>query len=149
MGSFRSFDSCTILENSVYYAWILVHLGHFHRCNLAEFIYATQVQTGSWGFYLPYSPKKLTKLWRGNTCFVFNKKSSELLFFLILFSAGIYLFKVWLKGSQNGYIFFLFLFSSGIYLFRFYFKGEHFFSGGCILLAKVIITCRSKKKTIN
>ena len=35
-------------------------------------------------------------------CFVFSKKSSEFLFFLILFSAGIYLLKDWLKRSQNG-----------------------------------------------
>ena len=49
-----------------------------------------------------------------NTCFVFSKKSSQFLFFFILFSAGIYVLKVWLKGSQNGNIFFLFLFSSGI-----------------------------------
>ena len=34
--------------------------------------------------------------------FVFSKKSSEFLFFLILFSAGIYLLKDWLKCSQNG-----------------------------------------------
>ena len=35
-------------------------------------------------------------------CFVFSKKSSEFLFFLILFSAGIYLLNNWLKRSQNG-----------------------------------------------
>ena len=35
-------------------------------------------------------------------------KSHGSFFFLILFSAGIYLFKVWLKGSQNRYIFFFF-----------------------------------------
>ena len=35
-------------------------------------------------------------------CFVFSKKSSEFLFFLILFSASIYLLKDWLKRSQNG-----------------------------------------------
>ena len=49
-----------------------------------------------------------------NTCFVFSKKSSQFLFFFILFSAGTYVLRVWLKGYQNGNIFFLFLFSSGI-----------------------------------
>ena len=48
--------------------------------------------------------------------------SSEFLFLLVLFSAGIYLFKVWLKGSKIGYIYIYiyiyFLFSSGIYLFK-------------------------------
>ena len=34
-------------------------------------------------------------------CFVFSKKSSEFLFLLDLFSAGIYLLKDWLKRSQN------------------------------------------------
>ena len=81
--------------------------------------------------------------------------SAELLFFLILFSAGVYLLKVWLKCSQNRYIFFLFLFSSGIYLLKLikttgsFSKASIFFPGGCILLAKVIITCQSKEKTIN
>ena len=79
----------------------------------------TQVQTGIRGFYLPYSPQKLFKLRHESTCYVFSKKSSEFLFLLVLFSARIYLFEVWLKGFQNGYIyFFLFLFSSGIYLFK-------------------------------
>ena len=35
-------------------------------------------------------------------CFAFSKKSSEFLFLLVLFSAGIYLLKDWLKRSQNG-----------------------------------------------
>ena len=35
-------------------------------------------------------------------CFAFSKKSSEFLFFLVLFTAGIYLLKDWLKLSQNG-----------------------------------------------
>ena len=47
-------------------------------------------------------------------CFVFSKKSSEFLFFLILFSAGIYLLKACLKHSQNGNIFF-FLYSQVAY----------------------------------
>ena len=112
---------------------------------------------------LIYSPRKLFKLRRENTCYMFRKRSSELLFFLILFSAGIYLFKVWLKSSQSRY-FFLFLFSSGIYLFKLIkttgsfskasilTNNNHivlFFPGDCILLAKVIITCQSKQKTIN
>ena len=49
---------------------------------------------------------------------MFSKKSSEFLFCLILFSAGIYLLKDWLKRSHNGNIIFLFLSSSCIELFR-------------------------------
>ena len=71
-------------------------------------LFRTHVQIGSWGLYLPYHLKKLSKLWLENTGFVFSKKSSELLFFLIFFSAGIYFLKVWLKRSQNVYIFFFF-----------------------------------------
>ena len=56
--------------------------------NLGELVYQTQVLNGSQGFYLPYFPKKFPKFWAENTC-VFSKKSSEFLFFLILFSAGI------------------------------------------------------------
>ena len=77
-------------------------------CNLGELVLRTQVQTGSQGFYLPYIPDKFSKFRPEKTYFVFSEKSSEFLFFLILFSAGIYLLKVWLKGSQNGYIFFSF-----------------------------------------
>ena len=51
-------------------------------------------------------------------CFVFSKKSSEFLFFLILFSAGIHLLKDWLKRSQNENTFFLFPFSSSTSLFK-------------------------------
>ena len=74
------------------------------QCLLLWFILVTttwaswfsgQVQTGRQGFYLPYSPEKLSKFRRENTCFVFSKKSSEVLFFLISFLAGIYLFKAW------------------------------------------------------
>ena len=57
--------------------------------NLDELFYWTQVQNGSRGFYLPYFPKKFSKFRAENTCCVFSKKSSEFLFFLILFSAGI------------------------------------------------------------
>ena len=70
--------------------------------NLGELVYWTQVQNESRGFYLPYFPKTFSKVWAENTCCVFSKKSSEFLFFLILFSAGIYLLKDWLKRSQNG-----------------------------------------------
>ena len=51
--------------------------------------------------------------------------------------------------------FFLFLFSTGIYLFKLikitgsFSKESIFFSGGFILLAKVIVTCQSKEKTTN
>ena len=57
--------------------------------NLGELVQRTQVQNGSRGFYLPYFPKKFSKFRAENTCCVFSKKSSEFLFFLILFSAGI------------------------------------------------------------
>ena len=82
-------------------------------CNLGKLVQQTQVQTGSQGFNLPYSPERFSKFQAENTCFVFSK-SLEFLFFLILFSAGLYLLKVWLKHSQNGNIILLFLFSSGI-----------------------------------
>ena len=85
----------------IYYARLLVHHGRFHRL----------AGTGSdWKprIYLPYSPDKFSKFRRDSTCFVFSKKFSEFLFFLMLFSAGIYLFRVRLKRSQNGYIFFFF-----------------------------------------
>ena len=60
-------------------------------------------------FYPPYSPEKFSKFQSENTCFAVSKKSSEF-FFLILFSAGIYLLKDWVKRSQNRNIFFLFLY---------------------------------------
>ena len=69
---------------------------------------ATEIRRMVICLYLPYSPEKFSNFRRENTCFVFSKKSSEFLLFLILLSAGIYLFKVWLKRSQNGYIFFFF-----------------------------------------
>ena len=55
--------------------------------NLGELVYWTQVQNESRGFYLPYFPKTFSKVWAENTCCVFSKKSSEFLFFRILFSA--------------------------------------------------------------
>ena len=57
--------------------------------NLGELVQRTQVQNGSRGFYLPCFQKRFSKFWAENTCCVFSKKSSEFLFFLILFSAGI------------------------------------------------------------
>ena len=77
-------------------------------CNLDELVQRAQVQTVSRRFYLPYSSEKFFKFRPENTCFVFSKKSLKYLFFLILFSAGIYLLKVWLKHSQNGNNLFLF-----------------------------------------
>ena len=79
-----------------------------------DLVLRTQVQAGSRGYYLPYSPEKFSKFWIENTCFVFSKKSSEFLFFPAMFAAGICLLKVWLKRSQNGNIFFLYLISSVI-----------------------------------
>ena len=132
-------------------------------CNLGASIVVIWPSSFS-GHRFKLESEKLFKLQRENTCYVFSKKPSEVLFFLILFSAGIYLFKVWLKGSQNGYIYFLFLFSSDIYLFKLIQTTGSFskasiltnknylalvFSGGCILLAKVTTTCQSKEKTTN
>ena len=96
--------------------------------NLGELVYWTQVQNESRGFYLPYFPKTFSKVWAENTCCVFSKKSSEFLFFLILFSAGIYLLKDWLKRSQNGNTFFLFKWHIIVQTNRnnkLFFKDEH------------------------
>ena len=57
---------------------------------------------------IPYSPEKLSKLAR-KYLFCFQQKVFRVLFFLILFSCGMYLFQVCWKRSQNGYIF-LFLY---------------------------------------
>ena len=54
--------------------------------------------------------EKLSKLWHGNSCFVFRKKSSGFVFFLILFSCRTQLFKVWLKDSQDACMFFVFFY---------------------------------------
>ena len=83
-------------------------------------------------------------------CFVFSKKSSEFLFFLILFSAGIYLLKDWLKRSQNGTnrnnkVFFTFRDENSYEKARLVL----IFFRVCILLAKLIITRQSKQKTTN
>ena len=83
----------------------VVHLGRFLHCNLGEQAYRIQVQTGSQGFYLPYSPEKFSKYRCENIYFVIRKKYSEFLFFLKLLSAGIHFFKAWLKRSQREYIF--------------------------------------------
>ena len=105
MAFFRSFDSCTIVENLICYAGFLVHLCCFYHCTLRKLVKQTQVQTGSPGFYLPCYPEKFSKFRHENTWFAFRKKSSEVLYLLSLFSAGIYWVKVWLKRSQNGYFF--------------------------------------------
>ena len=59
-------------------------------------------------FIFHNSPEKFSKFGPEKTCFVFSKKSSEFLLWLILFSVGIYLLKVWLKHSQNRKFFFFF-----------------------------------------
>ena len=70
------------------------------------------VTSASWfgrqGVLPPYCPEKFSKFQPENTCFLFSKKSLESLNILILFSAGIYFFKDWLKCSQNENIFFSF-----------------------------------------
>ena len=76
----------------IYHAGFLVHLGSFYHGNLREFVKRIQVQFGS-GRYLPYSLENLCKRRRENTCYVFSKKFLEFLFFVILFSSTIYLFK--------------------------------------------------------
>ena len=58
---------------------------------------------GSPGFYPPYFPEKFSKFRPENTLvFCVQQEVFGFLFFLILFSAGIYLQKDWLKRSQNG-----------------------------------------------
>ena len=122
MGMFAIFTSCSILANSIYHVGFLFHLGCFHHCNLGDFVWWTQVQIGSRGYYFPYFPENLTKLPHENTCFVFSKKSLQFLFFFILFSSTVYLFKVWLKIFQKRIHFFLLLVS--------------IFSGRCLLTSK-------------
>ena len=51
LASFRIFHSCTILAYSIGHTEFLFHLGRFQHCNLDEFAWRTQVQTGSRGFY--------------------------------------------------------------------------------------------------
>ena len=77
-------------------------------------IRATEIRRMEIHLYLPYSPEKFSQFTRESTCFLFSIKSAEFLFVLILFSAAINLFKVWLKHSQNEYLFFIFLFTSGL-----------------------------------
>ena len=105
----RNFYSCNILVNSICHVGFLLRLGRFHHCNLGGFVWWTQVQIGSQRFYFPCSLNKLAKRRRENTCFVFSKKSSDFLFFFILFSFAVYLFKVWLKIFQKQIHFFFYL----------------------------------------
>ena len=51
--SFHVFHSCTILVYSIGHTGFLLHLACFQHCNLGEFGWHTQVQTGSQGFYFP------------------------------------------------------------------------------------------------
>ena len=53
LASFHIFHSCTILVCSIGHTGFLLHLGHFQHCNLGEFNWRTQIQTGSRGFYFP------------------------------------------------------------------------------------------------
>ena len=48
-----TFFSCTILVYSIVHTRFLFHLARFQHCNLGEFGWHTQVQTGSRGFYFP------------------------------------------------------------------------------------------------
>ena len=48
-----TFFSCIILVYSIGHTRFLLHLGRFQHCNLGEFVWRTQVQTGSRGFYFP------------------------------------------------------------------------------------------------
>ena len=51
LASFHIFHSCTILVYSIGHTGFLLHFGRFWHCNLGEFVWRIQVQTGSWGFY--------------------------------------------------------------------------------------------------
>ena len=49
--SFHIFPSCTTLVCSIGHTGFLLHLGRFQHCNFGEFVWRTQVQTGSRGYY--------------------------------------------------------------------------------------------------
>ena len=53
LASFHIFHSCNILVYSIGHTGFLLHLGSFQHCNLGEFVWPTQVQAGSRGFYFP------------------------------------------------------------------------------------------------
>ena len=112
LASFRIFHGCTIIVYSICHAGSVMD---FQHCNLGKLVWCTQVQTESQGFsILQYFLEKLSKLWSGNSCFPFCKKSQGFFFFFcILFSQQ---FKVWLKHSQDMYLIFVFLFSRGMQL---------------------------------
>ena len=51
MTSFHILHSCTILVYSISHTGFLLYLARFQHCNLGEFVWWTQVQTGSQGFF--------------------------------------------------------------------------------------------------
>ena len=130
----------------------------FRICNLGKL-----AQTGRWGFYLPYSPEKFSKFWPKNTCFMFSKVF-EIFVFPYLAPSWYILAQSLLKTFPKWKHVFLFLFSSCIWLFKVietisYFSKRSILTNkgplvlfsyeGCILLAKLIISCQSKQKTTN
>ena len=108
VGIFSHFYSCTILVNSIYLvnscelnSRFLLHLVRLHHFNFGEFVYRAQVQTGSRiSHYFNILQREFPDFDMKVLAFLFHKKSSEL-FFLILLSCRIYLFKVWLKCSRK------------------------------------------------
>ena len=116
LASFHIFHSCTILLYSICHAGSVMDFLH---CNLGELVWRIQIQTENQRFYFPYFSillEKLSKLWPGNSCFVFRKKYLGFNLFFILFSLW---FKVWLKHSQDVHLCFVFLFSHGMELLLF------------------------------
>ena len=84
--------------------------------------------------------EKLSKLWHGKSCFAFRKKSSGFLWFFILFSCSMWLFKVWLKHSQDAHIFFVFFY------FQVACNCSNYWNKNLNIL---IITSQSKEKNTN
>ena len=72
--SFHIFHRCTILVYSIGHTGFLLYLGRFQRCNLGEFCWCTQVQTGSKNFlfHVAVCSREIFKLWHGNSCFAFK-----------------------------------------------------------------------------
>ena len=118
MASFYSFGSCTILENSIYYAGFLVHLGRFHRCNCG---WVGLADTGS-----NRKPRILSSIFSREVfqisawkylCCVQQKAFGVFIFPYFVFSWYI-LVQSFVKTFSKRIHFFIFLFSSGILFFK-------------------------------
>ena len=112
---FRTFDSCTILENSIYYDEFLVHLGRFHRL--------------TW-------PSSFS----GHR---FKLESEDFIFHILQRNFSNFSIKILvrLKGSLNGYIFFFFC-SQLAYMFKLI-KTTGSFSKPSIFFRGLFITGKS------